>query len=86
MGMVDDTHVRLSQRNRFFSGEPLDVLCPQEEPFVVELEDMKNSEGEAIEAAPHATMEVIAKVSHPIPAGAYLRRGRGEKNVLETVW
>ncbi len=85
MGMVDDTHVRLSQRNRFFSGEPLDVLCPQEEPFVVVLEDMKNSEGEAIEAAPHATMEVIAKVSHPIPAGAYLRRRRGEKNVLETV-
>lgn len=85
MGMVDDTHVRLSQRNRFFSGEPLDVLCPQEEPFVVILEDMKNSEGEAIEVAPHATMEVIAKVSHPIPAGAYLRRRRGEKNVLETV-
>ena len=41
---------------------------------------MKNAEGEGIEAAPHATMEVTARVSHPIPAGAYLRRRRGEKN------
>ncbi len=82
MGMIDDTHVRLSQRNRFFAGEPLDVLCPEEEPFTVILEEMKNAEGENIEAAPHATMEVTARVSRRIPAGAYLRRKRGEKNLL----
>ena len=80
LGMVDDSHVHLSQRNRFFAGEPLDVLCPEEEPFTGVLEEMKNAEGESIEAAPHATMEVTARVSHPIPAGAYLRRRRGEKN------
>ena len=82
MGMIDDTHVRLSQRNRFFAGEPLDVLCPEEEPFTVILEEMKNAEWENIEAAPHATMEVTARVSRRIPAGAYLRRKRGEKNLL----
>lgn len=84
LGMVDDNHVHLSQRNRFFAGEPLDVLCPEEEPFTVVLEEMKNAEGESIEAAPHATMEVTARVSHPIPAGAYLRRRRGEKNPVSS--
>ena len=80
LGMTDETHVHLSQRNRFFAGEELDVLCPEEEPFVVVLSDMRNSEGEEIEAAPHATMEVTAQVSRTIPAGAYLRRRRGEKH------
>lgn len=80
LGMTGETHVHLSQRNRFFAGEELDVLCPEEEPFVVVLSDMRNSEGEEIEAAPHATMEVTAQVSRAIPAGAYLRRRRGEKH------
>ena len=80
MGMTEDGRLRLSQRNRFFAGEPLDVLCPEEEPFTVILEDMENGEGEKIEAAPHATMEVIARVNRPVPAGAYLRRRRGEKH------
>lgn len=80
MGMTEDGRLRLSQRNRFFAGEPLDVLCPEEEPFTVILEDMENGEGEKIEAAPHATMEVIARVNRPVPAGAYLRRRRGDKH------
>ncbi len=77
LGTGEDGRVRLSQRNRFFQGEPLDVLCPEEKPFTVVLEDMRNGEGEPIQAAPHATMEVTGFAGRSIPAGAYLRRRRG---------
>ena len=66
--------VKLSQRNRFFRGETLDVLEPGGEPYLLTIEEMFNEAMDPIEAAPHATMTVYAKCSRiPVP-GALLRR------------
>ena len=66
--------LRLSQRNRFFAGETLEVLQPGSEPFTVTLDKLYDENMEPISAAPHATMRVLAPCNRPIEAGAYLRR------------
>ncbi len=66
----------LTQRNRFFSGDRLDVLPPQGEPFEVIVDCMQNEKGELIEVAPHAMQKVIMPSNVPIPAGSVLRKAR----------
>lgn len=66
--------VKLSQRNRFFRGETLDVLEPGGEPYLLTIEEMFNEAMDPIEAAPHATMTVYAKCSRIPAPGALLRR------------
>ena len=66
--------VKLSQRNRFFRGETLDVLEPGGEPYLLTIEEMFNEAMDPIEAAPHATMTVYAKCSRIPTPGALLRR------------
>ena len=66
--------LHLSQRNRFFAGETLEVLQPGCEPFSVTLDKLYDENMEPISAAPHATMRVLAPCSRPIETGAYLRR------------
>lgn len=64
----------LSQRNRFFAGDTLDVLVPGEPPFPLEITALFNEEGDPITVAPHATMTVRVPYPHPLPIGCYLRR------------
>ena len=66
----------LTQRNRFFSGDRLDVLPPSGEPFEIMVDYMMNDKGEAIEVAPHATMKIIMPSNVEIPAGSVLRKQR----------
>lgn len=65
--------LKLSQRNRFFRDEVMDVLEPGGEPYLLTIEEMFNEAMEPIEAAPHATMTVYAKCSRPAAKGALLR-------------
>ena len=64
----------LSQRNRFFRGDTVDVLEPGEIPFSFPLEEIFDENMEPIDSAPHATMTVLAKCPRPLKAGALLRR------------
>lgn len=66
----------LTQRNRFFAGDTLDVLPPNGIPFFVTVETMLNGEGEPIESAPHAMQKVILPDIRPIPPGSVLRKER----------
>ncbi|WP_283608619.1 peptidase U32 family protein [Faecalispora anaeroviscerum] len=68
----------LSQRNRFFRGDTVDVLEPGAQPYLLTLNELYDAEMSPIEAAPHATMRVLVKTEHPINRGALLRRMRGE--------
>lgn len=72
-----DGVARLSQRNRFFRGDTVDVLEPGGVPYLLQLDDIQNEDGVAIEAAPHATMTVLVKTDRPIAPGALLRKARG---------
>ncbi|WP_306568512.1 U32 family peptidase [Faecalispora jeddahensis] len=68
----------LSQRNRFFRGDTVDVLEPGAQPYLLTLDELYDAEMTPIDAAPHATMRVLAKTKHPVKPGALLRRMRGE--------
>ncbi len=64
----------LSQRNRFFKGDTLEVLMPNEEMFTLTVTELYNGEGEPIDSAPHPTMPVSIPYERPLPLGCYLRR------------
>ncbi len=66
----------LTQRNRFFAGDTLDVLPPSGVPFDFTAERMFNADGEEIAAAPHAMQKLTIPTEIPIPAGSLLRKRR----------
>ncbi len=68
----------LTQRNRFFSGDTLDVLPPNGMPFEIAVEYMENDRGEQIDVAPHAMQKVVFPCKTEIPAGSVLRKKRDE--------
>ena len=66
----------LSQRNRFFSGDAIEILEPDGKPFSFTIPSMTNEQGEEISAAPHATMEVRIPLDRPVSPGALLRKAK----------
>ncbi len=64
----------LSQRNRFFKGDTLEVLLPSEPPMPLTVTELYDGEGEAIDSAPHPTMALQIPYDRPLPLGCYLRR------------
>lgn len=68
----------LTQRNRFFMGDRLDVLPPSGEPFEIMVDYMQNEKGDQIDVAPHAMQKVIIPSNVEIPAGSVLRKQRTE--------
>ncbi len=69
-----------TQRNRFFSGEELEVMPVGEKPFKVIAENLKNAEGTEIESANHAMMKFSFKCVTPLEEGMILRKEREEKS------
>ncbi len=70
----EDGHLLLSQRNRFFKGDTLEVLLPGEQPLPLTVTALYNGEGEPIDSAPHPTMALRIPYPNPLPIGCYLRR------------
>ncbi len=68
-----DGWLKLGQRNRFFTGDTLDVLSPGEKPFSFTVEYMENDERLPISSAPHPTMTVWVPCKQPMPKGTLLR-------------
>ena len=66
----------LTQRNRFFCGDTLDILPPSGIPFDLKVENMFNDQGEPIEAAPHAMQKLTVNTDTVIPKGSLLRKRR----------
>ena len=66
-------YLRLTQRNRFFAGQEVDILQPGKEPVLATLDQLKNGDWEPIEKAPHAEMTVYWKTDLEVQPGAYLR-------------
>ncbi len=64
----------LTQRNRFFAGDTLEVVMPGEPMFELTVTALYNDEGEAIDCAPHPLMTVRIPYDRPLPVGCYLRR------------
>lgn len=70
----EDNRLIVSQRNRFFAGDVLEVLAPCERPFSFIAEMLFDDQNMPISAAPHPTMTVKIPFEYPLPIGSYLRK------------
>ena len=65
-----------TQRNRFFSGDALEVLTPDAVPFPVTAAELFNADGERVEATNHPMMAFSFPCETPLLDGAILRKQR----------
>lgn len=71
VAVVDDCRdgfLYLTQKNKFFAGDTLDVLEPLSKSFTFVAEKIFNEQGESIESAPHAMMKL------KIPFDGYIKK------------
>ncbi len=66
----------ITQRNKFYKGDTLDVLPPQGRSFDVTVIEIKNENGEEVDSAPHAMEKLYLRTGVEIPKGSYLRKKR----------
>ncbi len=65
----------VSQRNRFFAGDTLEILMPKAKPVPIVVTDLQNADGEVINSANHAVMDCsMAYTGENVPNGAFLRK------------
>lgn len=63
----------ITQRNRFFKGDEVEIMHPMQPYFKQLIGDMTNEDGESINVANHAEMIVKFKVDKPVSRGDMLR-------------
>ena len=77
-GYDDDKKMLVvTQRNKFFKGDELEILIPGEKFKTLKVEKMYNEKMEEIESCPHATMKLYIPCDFPCPEYSILRK---EKN------
>ncbi len=69
----------LSQRNRFFQGDILEILEPGTPSFSITAQQMTDIAGLPIESASHAMMIVHMACPRPVKPGAFLRKVLADK-------
>ncbi len=72
---------RVSQRNRFYAGETLDVLEPGKKPYPITVTTIYDATKAEIDYAPHPTMTVYFRTDQPIAPGALLRHEKTDNPV-----
>lgn len=68
----------VSQRNRFFAGDEVELLSPGVQPPQVTVTALQNADGAPIESANHAVMDCSFRCDIPVPAGTYVRKRTAE--------
>ncbi len=66
----------VTQRNRFFKGDEIEIIQPMKPYFTQIVEYMENEEGEAIDVAPHPEQILKIPVKEPVIRGAMLRKAK----------
>ena len=64
----------ITQRNRFFKGDEIEIIQPMKPFFVQTVESMCDENGNEIEVANHAEQIVKFKTAQPVCEGAMLRK------------
>ncbi|MBR1529919.1 MAG: U32 family peptidase [Oscillospiraceae bacterium] len=62
-----------TQRNRFFSGDTVEILAPQQKPVSLKLDEIYNADGEKIETVNHAMMEFSFPCEYDFPKNSLIR-------------
>ena len=70
--------VYCTQRNRFFSGDTVELLSPKTRPVVMQINAVQNADGEYIESVNHAQMPFSFHSDIPFPKGTYIRKNMEE--------
>lgn len=81
IGMVEEYDektgiAKISQRNRFFVGDEIEVISPQKPFFTQKVEWMENEKRERIDVANHAAMTVFMPLKEAVGIGSMLRKKR----------
>lgn len=66
----------VSQRNRFFKGDEVEIIQPLKPFFIQTIDFMTDENGNEIEVANHAEQIVKFKTAEPVTVGAMLRKKR----------
>lgn len=79
VGIVTDYNketkrLTVSQRNRFFAGDELEIIQPNKPYVTITAENMVNHKGETIDVAPHAEEIITMDCDTEIPVGAMVRK------------
>lgn len=74
--LVDDATSVITQRNKFYVGDTLDVLPPSGIPFNIKCISLMNENGEFVESAPHPVERLTMKSDLPVPKGSVIRKKR----------
>lgn len=64
----------ITQRNKFFVGDTLDVLPPSGIPFTVVAKSLTTQDGEKVESAPHPMQKLFMETDKEIPKGSVIRK------------
>lgn len=83
MAQVEKTEngrVFVSQRNRFFEGDELEIMLAGSEPVKIKVENLQNEKGEAIDVAPHPMMKCSFDCAVDVHSGALIRKSVEEEN------
>lgn len=64
----------IEQRNRFFRGDELEILRPNEESFAFKADYMTDENGDEIDVAPHPQMTVKLKIDKRVGEYAIIRK------------
>lgn len=73
-------YAKVSQRNRFFKGDKIEVMQPYEDYFEQTVTELKDEKMNDIDVANHAAMTLYIKMERPVVKDAMLRQ---EKRVKE---
>lgn len=68
----------ITQRNRFFKGDELEIMSPMQQYFTQTIDSMQNENDENIDVANHPEMIVKFKVCRPVKPGDMLRKAKSE--------
>jgi putative protease len=63
----------ITQRNKFYLGDEVDVLPPSGIPFTVVANKLVNEYGEEVDSTPHPMQRLELHCDKKIPAGSFLR-------------
>ena len=70
----ENGRVYVTQRNRFFEGDELEIMVAGAEPITVKVEGLQNEKGEPIDVAPHPMMKCSFACNAEIHPGALIRK------------
>ena len=68
--------LEVSQRNKFFVGDEVEILTPHGPFKTMKVEKMYNEKYEEINDCPHATMKFYIPSDEEYPSGSFIRKAR----------